>query len=77
MTCLLNALEEPERTVVLMAVLTGMRIGEMLALRWRNVDLERRVIRVREAVYEGHNSTPKTQGGIRDIPFGPTLERVV
>ena len=76
-SCLLSALDEPERMLVLMAVLTGMRIGELLALRWDNVDLERRTVRVREAVYEGHNSTPKTQGGIRDIPFGPTLEQAL
>jgi integrase len=60
-----------------MAVLTGMRIGELLALRWKNVDFEGKTIRVREAVYEGHNSTPKTQGGNRDIPFGPTLEQAL
>jgi integrase len=74
---LLDALKEPERTLVLTAVLTGMRIGELLALRWRNVDFERSVIRVREAVYEGHNSTPKTQGGIRDVPVGPVLEQAL
>jgi integrase len=76
-TRLLEALREPERTLVLAAVLTGMRIGELLALRWRNVDLERKVIRVREAVYEGHNSTPKTQGSIRDVPMGPALEHAL
>lgn len=74
---LLSALEEPGRTLVLMAVLTGMRIGELLALRWKNVDFDGKTIRVREAVYEGHNSTPKTQGGNRDIPFGPTLEQAL
>ena len=59
------------------SVLTGMRIGELLALRWRNVDFGCRVIRVREAVYEGHNSTPKTQGSIRDVPMGPALEQAL
>ena len=76
-TRLLEVVKEPEKTLVLTAVLTGMRVGELLALRWRNVDFERRVIRVREAVYEGHNSTPKTQGGIRDVPMGPALERAL
>ena len=74
---LLRALDEPGRTLVLMAVLTGMRIGELLALRWKNVDFERKIIRVCEAVSEGHNSTPKTQGGNRDIPFGPSLEQAL
>jgi len=74
---LLDVLGDAERTPVLMAVLTGMRIGELLALRWKNVDFERMIIRVRESVYEGHTSTPKTQGGIRDIPFGPILEEAL
>jgi integrase len=38
---LLTELTEPCRTVVLLAVLTGMRIGEALGLRWRRVDLLR------------------------------------
>lgn len=36
---LLIELSEPCRTVVTVAVLTGMRIGEILALRWKRVDL--------------------------------------
>jgi integrase len=67
-------LEDPARGVVLTAVLTGMRIGELLALRWSNVDCERKIIRVRETVYEGHVATPKTRSGIRDVPIGPSLE---
>jgi integrase len=31
---------------VTLALGTGMRLGEILALRWRDVDLERKVIRV-------------------------------
>lgn len=38
---------------------------------------DHRIIRVGEAVYEGHNSTPKTQGGIRDVPMGPALEQAL
>jgi integrase len=74
---LLAALEELVRTLVLTAVLTGMRIGELLALRWRNVDHKRKVICIRETVYEGHASTPKTRSGNRDVPLGPTLEEVL
>lgn len=36
---LLARLPEPSRSPVLVLVLTGMRIGEVMALRWRNVDL--------------------------------------
>ena len=51
---------------------TGMRLGEVLALRWRNVDLDGKVIQVREAVEEtkAHGiqvKPPKTRAGRRDI----------
>jgi integrase len=63
-------LSEPGRSLVLLLVTTGLRIGELLALRWRNVDLEARVLHVRETVYEGHFDTPKTQRSIRSVPLG-------
>jgi integrase len=50
--------------------------GELFALRWGVVDFERKVIRVREAVYEGHFNTPKTRSSIRTIPMGEALEEV-
>ncbi|MHB8486284.1 MAG: tyrosine-type recombinase/integrase [Candidatus Acidiferrales bacterium] len=76
-TRLLKVLDGPIHTLVLAAVVTGMRIGELLALRWKNIDFERKVIRVREAVYEGHVSTPKTRSGLRDVPIGPALEHAL
>lgn len=39
----------------------GMRIGEILALRWRALDLDRGVIRVRATVSEGKFGSPKTK----------------
>ncbi len=64
------ALDEPVRSVVLLLVLTGLRIGELLALRWGNVDLERRLLRVAETVYDGHFDKPKTKRSARTIPIG-------
>ena len=36
---LLGELEEPYRTTVLLAVLSGLRRGEIFGLRWKYVDL--------------------------------------
>jgi len=66
---LLNSLPEPCRKLVVIAALTGLRIGELLALRWKHVDLIHDVIHVRETVYEGHFGSPKTKSSRRDVPM--------
>jgi integrase len=52
---------EPVRTLCLIALKTGMRQGELLALRWRDVDLEQAVIRVRSSYTGGVLGTPKNR----------------
>jgi len=68
---LLTELSGPVRTTVLVLVTTGIRIGEVLALRWKHVDFEGGILRVREAVYDAHFGTPKTASSIADVPPGP------
>jgi integrase len=55
---------------VLLALSTGMRRGEALALRWKNVDLERGMLRVVE-------SLEQTKSGIRFKAPKTDLARVV
>ncbi len=76
---LLAALPEPCRTIVLLLVLTGLRIGELLALRWKHVDLSRGVIRVQETVSaNGCFGTPKTRSSKRDVPMSaPVIEALL
>jgi len=66
---LVDALPALPRTMVGLAILTGLRRGELFALRWKNLDLERRTLTVCEAVYEGQFGAPKTQAGIRQVPL--------
>lgn len=49
------------------AFFTGMRFGEMAALKWKNVDLKRRIVKVRETRVEGEEGMPKTPKSVRDI----------
>ena len=74
---LLEALPEPAHSLAWLLVLTGLRIGELLALHWRNVDLERGVLRVVETVYDGHFDVPKTQRSQRSVPLGPMAIRIL
>ena len=58
---LLEELPEPSRSIAALIVLSGLRIGEMLALRWCDVDLTTGTLRVRQTVYQGQFDTPKTK----------------
>jgi integrase len=56
----------------IVALFTGVRRGELLALRWRNTDLDAKVIRIRAALEEtkAHGirfKRAKTKNGRRDI----------
>ena len=47
------------RILVLVALKTGMRQGELLALTWADVDLSEAVVRVRRSITDTHLSLPK------------------
>lgn len=75
---------------ILISLYTGLRIGEICALSWKNVDLEERIIHVRYTVarvkntnYEKKQNTiliidkPKTKSSIRDIPIPSKLFDII
>jgi integrase len=68
---LLKHVDEPYRTMVSIIAATGLRIGELLAVRWRALDLDIGTLSVRETVFEGQFQRPKTQKSRRTIPLGP------
>jgi integrase len=75
---LLDQLGNRDRTMVFLIAATGLRVGELLALRWRSVDLQAGTLTVRESLYEGTFQAPKTQRSRRTIPLGPqTIARLV
>ena len=60
-----------------LALLSGLRRGELFALRWKDIDEHARRLTVREAIYDGTFSTPKTQAGARQIPLSDTTHLLI
>jgi integrase len=70
---LLALLNEPVRTMVLVGILTGMRIGEILGLRRKDVKFGSVQIEIEQACYRGILGSPKTKGSRRTLPLPKVL----
>jgi integrase len=58
-----------ERTLYLTAAMTGLRQGELLALRWRDIDWPAGRIRVRQSYVRGQFGAPKSRRSTRSVPM--------
>lgn len=60
---------------------TGMRKGEALAIRWSDIDFEKKMIHITKAVVYPHNDAvitdTKTEKSLRDVPLLNDLEAVL
>lgn len=56
------------RSMILLDIRTGLRIGELRALQWDSVDLPTGVILVRRSVHEENEGSPKS-GRMRTVPL--------
>lgn len=66
------ALPAPYGVMAEVALLTGMRVGELAALDAGDLDRERRVLHVRATLsHDGSIGPPKTHNGLRVIPLSP------
>jgi len=66
------AVDEQDAAIYLTAALTGLRRGELVALRWRDIDFAAESIRVRASYTEGGLTTPKS-GKVRAVPMAPQV----
>ena len=62
------AANDQDGVLFLTAAFTGLRMGELLALRWEDVDFEAEAIRVRHSWTAGREGTPKSGRG-RAVPM--------
>jgi integrase len=66
------ATSEQDAAIFLTAAFTGLRRGELLALRWRDVDFTGSTIRVRSSFAAGQLTPPKS-GKVRSVPMAPDV----
>jgi integrase len=57
--------------------LTGLRLGELLALQWRHVDLDTKTIKVEQSLWRGQIVVPKTICSARILPHGAILGEIL
>jgi integrase len=74
---LLERLPEPSRSIASLLAMTGLRIGELLALRWQDIDFDKGSFSVRQTVYEGHFDVPKSKRSKRTLPLGPVCAQIL
>lgn len=70
------AASEQDGAIFLTAAFTGLRRGELIALRWRDVDFERSAIRVEGSFSDGQLTTPKSGHG-RVVPMVPEVASIL
>lgn len=62
------------------ALCTGLRKGELIGLRWEDIDLERNIITVERSIWYGAGTNikePKTEAGKRKIPILKELRELL
>jgi integrase len=64
-----------DRVLYLTAAMTGLRQGELVALRWRDVDWRAGVVRVRRSYTSGEFTVPKSHRSSRAVPMADRLGR--
>ena len=55
------------KNFLVIAFFTGMRVGEIIGLRWEDIDFEEETISIKRAIRKGIVSEPKTDNSIRTI----------
>lgn len=75
---LLDAANPRYRPLLATAAFTGLRLGELLGLRWRDVDFDAGVLHVRNQLgRDGKLVEPKMRQAVRDVVLAPRLGTIL
>jgi integrase len=74
---LVNRLEDPFKTMVLTAQCLGLRISEVMALKWNDFDFEASTLRVQRGIVRGRVDEVKTEYSNDDLPLDCDLAKML
>jgi integrase len=74
---ILQAASVEHRALFYCVGLAGPRLGELLGLQWKHIDLTGRKLRIGQSLWHGQLVPPKTKGSVRTIYFGDTLASTI
>jgi integrase len=74
---IIAAAGQPFRTIFAIAAMTGMRVGELLALQTNDLDFERKMIHVRRSVWQGQIQTVKSKASRAPVPMPDALSVII
>mgnify|MGYP002560599886 FL=1 len=80
----LSAKKDKYRGIIL-CLYTGLRIGELLALTWNDIDFDKSILSVTKTCHDGNENgkhiriidTPKTENSRRQIPLSKTILKML
>lgn len=70
---LVSLLPNHARAMAIVAAVTGLRRGELVGLKWEDVDFDNAKIHVRRSLVDQTEGQPKTEASKRPIPMEPAL----
>ena len=70
---LLKELPEREHLMVLLAGSTGLRRGELMGLRWSDVDFEQQLLNVSRSIWHNIEGDTKTLASRKPVPLQPAI----
>jgi integrase len=74
---LMALLREPYRTMSVVAMCTGLRVSEILALRWEHIDFNAGLMLVQQGVVNGRSGKVKTEASHDEIPLYPVFAQLL
>jgi integrase len=70
-------IDQEYKTLFLTAIMTGARQGELLGLKWSDIDFQKKQISINRTFNSGRFFTPKTKGSKRNIDLAPMVTKTL